>query len=42
MATPIHELRDIGRFNKIVAVMLSVGLHDVADRLKLKGRKLFY
>ncbi len=35
------EVRDIGRFNKIVAVMAGVGLHDVADRLKLRGRRLF-
>jgi len=41
MATLIHEIRDIGRFNKIVAVMASVGLHDIADRLKLKGKRLF-
>ncbi len=41
MATITHEIRDIARLNKVIAVLMSVGLHDVVDRLRLKGKKLF-
>ncbi|MBI2040588.1 MAG: AarF/ABC1/UbiB kinase family protein [DPANN group archaeon] len=41
MATITHEIRDIARFNYIMAVLAEAGLHNFLTRVKLKGKKLF-
>ncbi len=41
MATLTHEIRDIARFNHIMAVLAEAGMHNFLTRIKLKGKKLF-
>jgi len=41
MAPIIHEIKDLGRLERVISVLASVGLHDFLDRLRLKSRKLF-
>ncbi len=41
MASILHEVRDVARFNHILRVMAEVGLHNFLDRLKLRGKQRF-
>ncbi|MEK6807771.1 MAG: AarF/ABC1/UbiB kinase family protein [Nanoarchaeota archaeon] len=41
MAALFHEIKDLGRLEKVVSVLASVGMHDFLDSIRLKSRKLF-